>query len=107
MMEARGVSAPASTPPRDTWFWILLAGVCVLAVAAACFNGGSYVQAAWLGTALNFYSALAFAATSALLYSTLRVDGRRAIVILAATFLGTSVLAAFTTDGRDKTVELR
>jgi diguanylate cyclase (GGDEF)-like protein len=96
MIETRGVSAPASPASRDTWFWRPLAAICVLAFFAAALNQQPFPQAAWLVTALNFYSLLAYAATSALLFGTLRADPRRAIVILAATTLGMAIFKALT-----------
>jgi diguanylate cyclase (GGDEF)-like protein len=94
--ETWGVSAPA-TAPRDTWFWRPLLALCVLAVAALFSGPGTYVQVSWLSTALNFYGVLAYAATSALMLSTLRVDARRSIVVLAATAAGMATLAGLTT----------
>jgi diguanylate cyclase (GGDEF)-like protein len=96
MDETRGVAAPA-TASRDTWFWRPLLALCVLAVAAVFSGTATYVQVSWLSTALNFYSVLAYAATSTLLLSTLRVDARRSIVVLAATAAGMATLAGLTT----------
>gem|GEM_PF-1633521 len=96
MQETRVVSASAKAP-RGTWFWRPLAGLCVLGVAALLSGAQTYVLVSWLSGALNFYCVLAYAATSALLLSTLRVDARRSIVALAATTAGMAVLAALTT----------
>ena len=94
--ETRGGPAPA-TMPRDTWFWRPLLALCVLAVAAVFSGQRVFVQVSWLSTALNFYGVLAYAATSVLLLSTLRVDARRSIVVLAATAAGMAALAGLTT----------
>jgi diguanylate cyclase (GGDEF)-like protein len=93
MMETtRGVSARG-----DTWFWRPLIGLCMLGAAAVFSGDQTYVQVGWLSIALNFYAVLAYAATSALLLNTLRVDARRAIVVLAAAAAGMAVLVALTT----------
>lgn len=95
MRKTRVVSASA-TAPRGTWFWRPFAGLCALGVAAVLSGQQTYAQVSWLSTALNFYCVLAYAATSALLLSTFRVDARRSIVALAATAAGMAVLAALT-----------
>jgi diguanylate cyclase (GGDEF)-like protein len=82
---------------RDTWFWRPLGGLCAIALVAVFANHQPYAQVGWLSTALNFYCVLAYAATTALLLSTLRVDARRSIVVLAATAAGMAVLTALTT----------
>jgi hypothetical protein len=97
MMKARGVSARASKSPRDTWFWGSLAGICVLGIAAAWLDQPVAPQVAWLATALNFYCALAFAATALLLFGTLRGDPRRSIVIIAALSLGMALFKGVAT----------
>jgi diguanylate cyclase (GGDEF)-like protein len=97
MMEARGVSAGAPGSPRDTWFWGPLAGICILGVAAACLDQPVAPQVAWVATALNFYCALAYAATAALLFGTLRGDPRRSIVIIAAISLGMVIFKTIAT----------
>ena len=94
--EPQRVSSSAAAP-RDTWFWRPLAGLSILGVLAVFSGTRTYVQVGWLSTALNFYSVLAYAATCALLLSTLRVDARRSIVVLAATAAGMATLAALTT----------
>jgi diguanylate cyclase (GGDEF)-like protein len=82
---------------RDTWFWRPLGGLCVIALVAVFSNRQPYAQVGWLSTAINCYCVLAYAATTALLLSTLRVDARRSIVVLAATAAGMTALAALTT----------
>jgi diguanylate cyclase (GGDEF)-like protein len=82
---------------RATWFWGPFGGLCIVAVAAALSSQWSFVHISWLTTAINFYCILAYAATSALLLSTLRVEARRSIVVLAATTAGMTALAALTT----------
>jgi diguanylate cyclase (GGDEF)-like protein len=97
MIESRGMSATASTPARDTWFWIPLAGIGLLSLAAVLLNQQPYPQIAWLGIALNFYAIMAYAATSALLFGTLRVDPRRSILILAALSLALALFKLLST----------
>ena len=97
MTDTRGVSARASTPPRDTWFWIPLAGIAVLGCAAVFLNEGPYTQVAWLGIALNFYAVIAYATTSGLLFATLRADPRRSTLILAALSLAMALFKLLST----------
>jgi diguanylate cyclase (GGDEF)-like protein len=84
-------------PERDTWFWRPLAGLFAIALVAVFERQHPYPQVGWLSTAINFYCVLAYAATSALLLSTLRVDARRSIVVLAATAAGMAALGALVT----------